>query len=716
MKKASKFLSMFLLVAMCFSLLGGAAYATSDPFLGSYNGGNSGTAANNNSGSITIQAESGWANEQKVATYSSASEVQWLNKSTNAVYTDLATAVAKASSGATLVLQNGDYTVSSASAINKAVTLDLGKNTLTTFEMLIVNANVTIQNGTLASTDKVNVMEGYTLSLKDITINEEPAFAGDGTTYIYSGTVDSEPASKYIPSGYAWDSDTKEVGAKNANLPIYVSSNVTAHTGYYKSVSDAFAAGIDQDGSVTIQINPNITIADAKTTTDVTEVASSSLTLTLNNNHFIFSGDFETPKTMSVTGTEGSKLIANGGSGTITVPYGATLTLGSNVEVDAIINVQNGGTLIVNGATVKEVDTNGKVTVSGGSTIKSLTANSDSTLNVSGGDITVAANGLANANTASRTVTGGIWHNVTTLSQLTALLSNVNNYASYTDDDEYTNCYKVGSGSGTSSSTNGTVVNPWSSNSSTTTTTAPSSGSYTVDNFTYEISTSGDVAVWPRNGATWSSGNGNLYFYYTPNTAAAQGLTYHFYLDSSAWLISGEDYTDNLTGTMSLGKSLLGTLSEGVHTLILVCDGQTATCTFYISGSLKAVDTDKHVIDSTKSLQFYSTQPISRVWVGDVEITDNYGTYYTLSSDRKTLTLTSDFLNARTAGNTYTLTVQTDAGSTLSSTFQVLTTAQASSSPKTGDASNLALWAAVLVLSGGAAFAIVLPRVKKNED
>jgi hypothetical protein len=371
------------------------------------------------------------------------------------------------------------------------------------------------------------------------------------------------------------------------------------------------------------------------------------------------------------------------------------LTLGNNVEVDARIVVRTGGTLVVNGATVKEVSTDGKLTVTGGSTIKSLTATGNSTLNVSGGDIYVASDGITYANTASRTVTGGVWHNVTNLSQLTALVSNTNSVSAVADEE---NAYKVGSGSGTSSSTSGTVVNPWNGSSNTVTSSTPSSGSYTVNNFTYEISTSGDVAVWPVSTATWTSGNGNLYFYYTPNTAASKGLTYKFYLDSSAWQIPGDSYTDNQAGTMSIGKSLLANLSEGVHTLIYVCDGQTATCTFYISGSLKAVDTDKHVINSTKSLQFYSTQPISRVWVGDVEITDNYGTYYTLSSDRKTLTLTADFLNARTAGSTYTLTVQTDAGSTLSSSFQVLTTAQASSSPKTGDTSNLALWAAVLVL------------------
>ena len=54
-------------------------------------------------------------------------------------------------------------------------------------------------------------------------------------------------------------------------------------------------------------------------------------------------------------------------------------------------------------------------------------------------------------------------------------------------------------------------------------------------------------------------------------------------------------------------------------------------------------------------------------------------------------------------------------GDTPSCTFNILTTAQASAIPQTGDESNLALWAAVLVLTGGAAVAI-LPRLKKHEN
>ena len=47
-------------------------------------------------------------------------------------------------------------------------------------------------------------------------------------------------------------------------------------------------------------------------------------------------------------------------------------------------------------------------------------------------------------------------------------------------------------------------------------------------------------------------------------------------------------------------------------------------------------------------------------------------------------------------------------------TFQILTTGQASSSPRTGDESNLGLWAAFLLLSG-TAVVVLLPKLRKHE-
>ena len=67
---------------------------------------------------------------------------------------------------------------------------------------------------------------------------------------------------------------------------------------------------------------------------------------------------------------------------------------------------------------------------------------------------------------------------------------------------------------------------------------------------------------------------------------------------------------------------------------------------------------------------------------------------------------------SRNAG-TYTIKVLTTKGEYASTTFQILTTAQASASPRTGDDSNIALWSA-LVLMSGAAMVAVLPRLKKE--
>ena len=92
----------------------------------------------------------------------------------------------------------------------------------------------------------------------------------------------------------------------------------------------------------------------------------------------------------------------------------------------------------------------------------------------------------------------------------------------------------------------------------------------------------------------------------------------------------------------------------------------------------------------------------------------NLSEFTFLSSDGKTLTLTPEFLNARAAGYSYALWVE-DASGNESNTvyFQILTTAQANASVDTGDASDIALWAAFLILSG-AAVAVALPRVKKS--
>ena len=58
--------------------------------------------------------------------------------------------------------------------------------------------------------------------------------------------------------------------------------------------------------------------------------------------------------------------------------------------------------------------------------------------------------------------------------------------------------------------------------------------------------------------------------------------------------------------------------------------------------------------------------------------------------------------------------MRTTDGEWAATTFQVLTTAQGSASPRTGDESNLGLWAAFLLLSG-TAVVVLVPKLRKHD-
>lgn len=226
----------------------------------------------------------------------------------------------------------------------------------------------------------------------------------------------------------------------------------------------------------------------------------------------------------------------------------------------------------------------------------------------------------------------------------------------------------------------------------------------------------GTLQVGTRYENDWYQGDDPLQFYVSPNPGSTSKVSnMRVYIDGRE--LGNLDYYDYLNGYFYVGTAKLSSLGSGTHWLTVenIKTGETGSCTFYVGPTLRARDSSKHVTGSSKDLKFVCSEPITRVWVGDKEL-DNYDSYdyYTLSRDRKTLTLTARFLNNRTAGNTYNLTVETETGERVSTTFQILTKAQASSSPKTGDNSNLALWISALVMSGAAA-AVIIPQMKKKE-
>lgn len=179
-----------------------------------------------------------------------------------------------------------------------------------------------------------------------------------------------------------------------------------------------------------------------------------------------------------------------------------------------------------------------------------------------------------------------------------------------------------------------------------------------------------------------------------------------------------DQYWDLGYGYIMLGTNFLNSLNPEETYYMQVIDARAPdlvrsnVVSFRVGPTLRAIDTDKHVINSTRSLRFRSSSPVSEVYVGNIPLTD--AADYGVSWDGKTVTLSFEFLNKRTPGNTYTIKVRTTDGNYASTTFQVLTTAQGSASPRTGDESNLGLWAAFLLLSG-TAVVVLVPKLRKHD-
>ena len=115
----------------------------------------------------------------------------------------------------------------------------------------------------------------------------------------------------------------------------------------------------------------------------------------------------------------------------------------------------------------------------------------------------------------------------------------------------------------------------------------------------------------------------------------------------------------------------------------------------------------------------YDSDGTLAIWIGGQKIGHEY---YSISNDHQTLWIYRNLLDQLRSNNSYTLTArlwkydnkgvkQTFYPATAS--FNILAAGSTSyKSPKTGDNSNVALWAAVLVLSGGAVVALI-PKKKK---
>lgn len=734
MKTASKLLSMLLLVAMCLSLMGGSAYALSlEPASGDLALGlpeASSTFDLNLGGSAVVPEGSTTLELEKPGTFNGTKNI-W-----NGLYPDLNTAA----QNTTDIKLHDDAPASVndlGGTISRNVIIDLNGKTLTLTAPLAVNANITIKNGTLVNADLITVGKGYKVTFSGVDTQGKNV----------SGEGESAETKDYIAT----------IGGEK-----------------FATMQAAFEYAAKQSGTVTITVIDDASkLKDYPIGTMPATMSCDAIVLNLGKNCLTGTLDAKVPFTINggtisgsinansnvtlnsteVTGkvaVEGKTLTVNSSKVGSVELAGGTLVMGSGSEIAALaVNDDFGGQSIlkVSGGKVKNfvlhagsayrAITGGEwyVVSDGGVSLEYLKNCVADGLTLKGTEnpYTVgsgAGNGGSGVVTGDFTVYGspytkGSGNTVYVLMPYTSSTGNyywstVSNPASTSQISTISSgyCSVISSGSqykltlsnsfldGLSSGT----IYLWTGHDGKYT----YMGSLTI-NGSGTIVEPGDVALWPVDSNEWYSGDGMLAFYYRPaidfSDPAKKGLWIDGWLqDPTNWI------TNNNNGLLKIGTAILNNLSRGWHTVSVNTVDGVASCQFYVGATLRPVDTDKHVTGSSKNLQFVCSDPIQSVWVGGRQLTDvDYGDYWTLSSSRKTVTLTAKFLNNRTAGETYTIGVVTDNGDKPSCTFQILTTAQASASPKTGDESNLALWAAVLILSGGAAVA-VLPRLKKHEN
>ncbi len=736
MKTASKLLSMLLLVAMCLSLMGGSAYALSlEPASGDLALGlpeASSTFDLNLGGSAVVPEGSTTLELEKPGTFNGTKNI-W-----NGLYPDLNTA---AQSTTDIKLHDdADSSVSDpGGTISRNVTIDLNGKTLTLTAPLAVNANITIMSSKagaqLVNTSLITVGKGFKVT-----------FTGVGTDGSVSGEGESAETKEYIAT----------IGSEK-----------------FTSLEKAIEYAAKQSGTVTITVIDDASkLADYAIPAMPATMSCDAIVLNLGKNCLagslpleakvpltinggMIDGDINANSNVTLNSTEvtggivvpGKTLTVNSSKIAVVGLYGGTLVMGSGSEIGSLQLADTGAQNIlkVSGGKIKGF------TCEGGSAYRAITGGEwyvndpDSleylkncvadglTLKGTENPYTVGS-GAGTGSGGSGVVTGdftvygspytkGSGNTVYVLMPYTS--STGNYYWTSVSNPGYSDIKTIPSSCGVSTSgsqykltltnsfldglSSGTIY-LWTGHDGKYT----YMGSLTV-NGSGTIVEPGDVALWPVDSNEWYSGDGMLAFYYRPaidfSDPAKKGLWIDGWLqDPTNWI------TNNNNGLLKIGTAILNNLSRGWHTVSVNTVDGVASCQFYVGATLRPVDTDKHVTGSSKNLQFVCSDPIQSVWVGGRQLTDvDYGDYWTLSSSRKTVTLTAKFLNNRTAGETYTIGVVTDNGDKPSCTFKILTTAQASSSPKTGDESNLALWAAVLILSGGAAVA-VLPRLKKHEN
>jgi len=222
----------------------------------------------------------------------------------------------------------------------------------------------------------------------------------------------------------------------------------------------------------------------------------------------------------------------------------------------------------------------------------------------------------------------------------------------------------------------------------------------------------GSAYITPGS-VNWVRGNGDLSFQVSP-------AAYYTYLDNQYLNTKSTSLATYWNGTLTLKAAYLNTLSNGTHTLKVYTatdEGNNPTGLVYAniyvsgngtSGASAAYGDNAHVKGAASNLYFNSSNAISDVYISGKWIDP---ANYSLSTDGKTLTLSSSFLNQLAYGS-YTMQLNGTNGSTQTTNFRIVT---ANYAPSTGDDTSIGLWVAIMLLSGAGAIALI-PKKKNSAE
>lgn len=427
--KASKILSVLLIVAMCFSMMAVTAFATGPVVVVGVGSGNDGAASTTTDGSSAAVivndgenagTESGGSapsvnaddSSEGIVFYAATNtgaededeaenETTALAEDTVAVigeteYENLGTAIAEAKAGETVKLVK-DVPKKEALSIRANITLDLGGKTLTFTPAqdqdaaINVSGTVTIKNGKIVvnTYDKTAETKGgfanAILSSGALTLDVDLSYAkptaggnmlavdDDGSIAVIGGEYSADPGSfvaedyKAVPQSDGSYLVEEDKGNVDVVDPDDPDYVAQVDKTKYETLAAAYEA-VAENGTITLL-------------TDVDENLPGTKNVTIDLGDHILGG--------SASVSEGKSVTIQNGTVTGDIAVSGTLTL-RDYAVVGKINLADGSTLNVNAQTVitDDISANGAVTVNiSAGTFGALTAATDSDItgNVTGG-------------------------------------------------------------------------------------------------------------------------------------------------------------------------------------------------------------------------------------------------------------------------------------------------------------------------------------------